>query len=143
MLAIAYVFLDVHLPTGGIVGAVLFLLSAALGILLSTVFSLLFGVLAFWTLNLFGLNLLRNGIQMFFTGSLIPISLFPSWLQTLSSFLPFPSMVYVPSAIYTGSISGNAIYTAIGMQVVWLVIIFVVVRLIWSVALRRITIFGG
>lgn len=143
LLVIAYAFLGVHLPNGGMLGALLFLLSAALGILLSTVFSLLFGVLAFWTLNLFGLNLLRNGIQMFFTGSLIPISLFPNWLQMLSSFLPFPSMVYVPSAIYTGSISGNAIYTAIGMQIVWLVIVFVVVRLIWSFALRRITIFGG
>ncbi|MGZ4134374.1 MAG: ABC transporter permease [Tumebacillaceae bacterium] len=143
LLVIAYVFLGVHLPAAGIGGALLFLLSAALGIVLSTVFSLLFGVLAFWTVNLFWLNLLRNGIQMFFTGSLIPITLFPGWLQTMSNFLPFQSMVYVPSAIYTGTISGNAVWAAIGMQVVWLVVVYVVVRLIWSVALRRVTIFGG
>lgn len=142
MLLIAYLFLHINLPVSW-EAAGLFAMSALLGVLIGAMFDLLTGVLAFWTVNVWGLRVLRDAILMFFTGSLIPISLFPAWLKQLSLFLPFQSMVYVPVSIYTGTISGMQAFLSIGMQLMWLIAIYLSVRLIWSNALRKVTIFGG
>jgi ABC-2 type transport system permease protein len=142
MLLLAFVFLGINLPQSYEAG-ILFVFSTIIGILIGTQFDLIVGVLAFWTINVWGLRVLRNAIMMFFTGSLIPISLFPEWLQTISQFLPFQSMVYVPVSIYTGTLSGQEAYLAMGIQLFWLIGIFILVRLVWSIALRKVTIFGG
>ncbi len=142
MVVIAFIFLGINPPTS-IEGAILFLISVFLGILIGTQFDLIVGVLAFWTVNVWGLRVLREAIVLFFSGSLIPISLFPQWLQTVSQFLPFQSMVYVPVSIYTGIISGTDAYIAMAIQVFWLVAIFIIVRIFWALAIRKVTIFGG
>jgi ABC-2 type transport system permease protein len=142
MVILAFLFLGIQLPSTW-ESALLFFISAILGILVGTQFDLIVGVLAFWTVNVWGLRVLRNAILLFFSGSLVPISLFPEWLQTVSLFLPFQSMVYVPVSIYTGSMSGSEAYVAMAMQVVWLVGILLVVRMIWALAIRKVTIFGG
>lgn len=122
---------------------VLFVVSAMLGVLLATFFEQIVGVLAFWTVNVFGLSMLKNAVLLFFTGAMVPISLFPQWLQTLSTYLPFQAMVYLPVSIYTGKIAGADAYLALGLQVLWILGILAVVRGFWAVAVRKVTIFGG
>lgn len=142
MLVIAYIFLGLNGPASW-EALPLFLLSAVTGVLIGTQLDLVLGILAFWLLYIWGLRMLRNAILMFFSGALVPISLFPQWLQTVSNFLPFKSMVYVPVSIYTGQLAGSDAYQAIAIQFVWLIAIIVGIRLAWSYAIRKVTIFGG
>lgn len=142
MLLVAYTFLGISKPHSW-EAAGLFVISSLLGVLIGTQFDLFAGVFAFWTVNVWGLGVLKRAILLFFTGSLIPVSLFPHWLQQVSFFLPFQSMVYVPVSIYTGTISGVNAYIAIGEQIVWLAAAYLIVRFIWSKALKQVTIFGG
>jgi ABC-2 type transport system permease protein len=142
MMALAVLFLDIHLPAT-FLGGVLFVLSTGIGLFLAMYIDLVVGVLAFWTVNIFGLRVLKNAVMMFFTGSLVPITLFPGWLQTLSQYLPFQSVVYVPVSIYTGTLSGADAFVAIGVQVLWLAALVVLVRAVWNAAVRKVTVFGG
>jgi ABC-2 type transport system permease protein len=142
MLLIAYFFIGMNAPQHW-TGLLLFLFSAMLGILIGTQLDLVIGIMAFWLLNIWGLRVLRSAILLFFSGALLPISLFPEWLQSISKFLPFQSMVYIPVSIYTGQITGVAATYAILIQFLWLVGIFVAIRFVWSIAIRRVTIFGG
>jgi ABC-2 type transport system permease protein len=142
MVVIAFVFLHINAPAS-VGGGFLFVPSALLGVLLGAQVDLITGIVAFWTVNAWGVRILRDAILMFFTGSLIPINLFPSWLQTLGQFLPFQSMVYIPVSIYTGRLTGMHAVTAVLVQLAWLVGVYVAIRLIWSVAIRKVTIFGG
>ncbi|WP_416827944.1 ABC transporter permease [Ectobacillus polymachus] len=121
----------------------LFMISVVLGILIGTQLDLIIGILAFWTVNVWGLRLLRDSIIQFCSGALVPLSLYPQWFQEISMFLPFQSMVYIPVSIYTGSISGTQAYMAIATQFVWFIFIAILVRFIWAFAIRKITIFGG
>ncbi|MCD8502868.1 MAG: ABC-2 family transporter protein [Bacillaceae bacterium] len=86
---------------------------------------------------------LRKVFCNFFSGALIPITLFPGWFQTLSQYLPFQSMVFVPVSIYTGSISGTDAYISVAVQLVWLMASIIIVRLFWMFAVRKVTILGG
>ncbi len=142
MFMIAIFFIGIYIPTT-LENWVLFIISAILGVLLGAQIDLIIGVIAFWTINIWGLRVFKEAIIRFFSGALVPISLFPLWFQTLSQYLPFQSMVFVPVSIYTGAITGFDAYIAIIIQLGWLVTIFAIVRIIWALAVRKVTIFGG
>lgn len=142
MFIVGVLFIGVQFPSS-FEGTILFLISALLGILLGTQIDLMIGILAFWTVNIWGLSVFKESIIRFFSGALIPISLFPSWFRTFSQFLPFQSMIYVPVSIYTGAISGNSAYIAIGIQIFWLIFTFIAIKLSWHYAVKKVTIFGG
>lgn len=142
MFLIALLFIGIHLPPT-VEATVMFCLSAIIGILLGAQIDLMIGVIAFWTINTWGLQVFKESIIRFFSGALIPITLFPGWFQTLSQFLPFQSMVFVPVSIYTGSISGIDAYIALAVQFAWLVVAIITVRVTWMFAVRKVTILGG
>jgi ABC-2 type transport system permease protein len=100
-------------------------------------------MVSFWTVNIWGIQVLRRGVLLFFTGALVPISLFPQWLKTLSNYLPFQSMVYVPVSIYTGALSIAQGLQSLALQAVWLVVLATALQLLWRRAVRSVTIMGG
>ncbi|RSK26274.1 hypothetical protein EJF36_05045 [Bacillus sp. HMF5848] len=142
MIIVAVIFLQITMPVSFLSG-ILFTVSAVLGICIGTLFDFIVGVLAFWTINIWGLRVLKEAMVTFFSGALIPIILFPDWLKALSQYLPFQAMVYTPVSIYTGILTGTDMYVAIAMQIVWVAVLYIAVRLIWLVAMKKITIFGG
>ncbi|MNI18662.1 hypothetical protein D3C73_720770 [compost metagenome] len=142
LLVIAYLFLGVSFPPSW-EAALLFLLSAIIGIFIGTQLDLILGIAAFWLDYIWGLRMLRGAILLFFTGALVPITMFPEWLRILSAYLPFQSMVFIPVSIYTGHLTGMAAFQAILIQILWLTGIYVGIRLLWGYAIRRVTIFGG
>ncbi|MDX8292244.1 ABC-2 family transporter protein [Metabacillus indicus] len=142
LMVIAFVFIDLSLP-GSAEAALLFLISAALGVWIGTFFDLMIGIIAFWTVNVWGLRVLKEGVITFFSGALVPITLFPGWLETLSSYLPFQAMVFTPVSIYTGILEGSDAYIALLIQLGWCLGMFLIMKLIWSQAIKKVTIFGG
>ncbi|NMH72230.1 hypothetical protein HF078_03980 [Bacillus sp. RO2] len=140
---VAIIFIGIEAPISWEV-AILFLASMLVGILIGTQIDLIIGVLAFWTVNVWGVRVLREAIVKFFSGALIPLTLFPGWFQEVSSFLPFQSMIFVPVAIYTGQIQmGSDALIAFATQLFWFAILFMVVRVVWSQAVKKVTVFGG
>jgi ABC-2 type transport system permease protein len=142
MLIIAYFFLHIHLPSTLSV-FFLFLCSTFIGILIGAQLDIIIGVCAFWLKNTFGLRMMKGAVVTLFTGALIPISLFPDWLKTTCRYLPFQSMVYIPISIYLGNLNVMDAIQAILIQVLWLFIVVILIRLLWTFALRKVTIYGG
>jgi ABC-2 type transport system permease protein len=142
VLLVAFLFVGISPPVS-FEALALFLLSALLGILIGAQMDLVIGILSFYMVNVWGLRVLREAIFRFFTGALVPLALFPEWLMTVSQCLPFQYMVHVPVSIYIGTISGGAVWQALALQCVWLLIVVVLIRICWRIALRQVTIFGG
>lgn len=143
IIAIAFLFLSLSFPTNILI-YLYFIISFALGVLIGAQIDLMIGIVAFWTVNVWGVRVLREAIIKFFSGALIPLSLFPNWFQDVSQFLPFQAMVYIPTAIFTGQIHDtNQIIYSIGLQIFWLISMYALLRFLWSIAIRKITIFGG
>lgn len=142
ILVVAGLFLGIDLPASW-AHAGLFVISSLLGILIGWQFDLMLSMVAFWTVNTWGIRVLRNAVLLFFTGSLVPVSLFPEWLRTLSNYMPFQSMVYVPVSIYTGALPLAKALESLALQAVWLAGMFTALQLLWRRAIRSITIFGG
>lgn len=144
-----WVGLEIYKVTGlgmepiSLITAILSLVSIFLSFLVYIFFDYCFGMLAFVTTYIFGMNIVKNAALNFLTGKLIPISFFPVIVQKLFSFLPFTAMTYVPVMIYLGKYTGTQVLGEIGKQVFWVVVFYLLGSLLWNKIEKRIVILGG
>lgn len=100
-------------------------------------------IVTFWLLDSRGIDQAVTFSMSFFAGMLLPLSLFPGWLETLARALPFASMVQLPLEIYLGTYSGASLATTIAQQAAWAVAILLLGRAMLASATRKIVIQGG
>lgn len=120
-----------------------FMLSLVLSFLIYIFFDYCFGMLAFVTTYIFGMNIIKNALLNFLTGKLIPISFFPLFIQKVFAFLPFVSMTYVPVLIYMGKYSKIEVLVQLGKQTLWVIILYWFGYFLWNKVQRKMVILGG
>jgi ABC-2 type transport system permease protein len=140
--AIAYFVLGVNLPPD-IGTGVLFAISLVLGYLVLFHLNFLLGSLAIVTLDIRHISWAYYSVVRFFGGQMIPLWLFPPFLAWLAAALPFQSTYFIPMSIYIGNLTGTEAIQGIGFQLVWLVVLVLISRLLWSWAHRRLVVQGG
>ena len=82
-------------------------------------------------------------IGLFFTGSYVPIPLFPTWLRTISDWLPFNGLMNIPTEVFLGKLSGSGLWFELGRQAFWLILLTFLVRAMTAIATRRVVAQGG
>lgn len=120
-----------------------YFISVIMGVLLNFFYSYSFGLLSFKLTNMWGITQIMGAIMQLLSGMLIPIIFFPSFAQTLFKFLPFSSMIYTPTMIYLGKISGKELVNALILQFVWIVILAFLSKVIWNKLIKQLVILGG
>lgn len=121
----------------------LFLVSLVLGYILIFLFNFIFSLSAFYVTYIWGFILCKWMVINFFSGQLIPIDFFPAALKNALDYLPFSGMSYTPVMIYLGKYSTNQIIFSIGVQVVWIGILYILYKILWAKAIKRVTVLGG
>ena len=101
------------------------------------------GLLCFWTTNYLGVSWSRQAVTNIMSGALVPIVLFPGWLQTVAGILPFQAIVWTPGQIYLGRLHGAGALEALAVQAAWGLGLWMVARLAWRGAVRKLVIQGG
>lgn len=120
-----------------------FLVSSLFSFILYFLFEFCFGMLAFYSTYVWGMEIIKNSILSFLTGQLIPLTFFPDMIQKIFDFMPFASMNYVPVMIYMGKISGIELIYSIGIQGLWILILELLSCVLWKKIIRRISVLGG
>lgn len=122
-------------------------LTFALAVILATVvgFALRFcsNLLAFWLIDSRGLDQLVTIAVSFFAGLLLPINLFPAWLEAVARALPFASMIQLPVEIYLGLHSGLDLVWVLAQQLLWALALLGLGRMMLGSATRRLVVQGG
>ncbi|VEU82101.1 ABC transporter permease [Acholeplasma hippikon] len=138
---IFYFLLGVSIPS--IPFILLFLLSAFLACIIYDALNFMIAELAIFTNALFGLMLIKDTVLGFLSGSLLPISFFPSWLQGITKYLPFRSIAEVPIMILMEKYSYKEILLEMVLQVVWIVILNLCAQLSFNQIKKHIVSAGG
>lgn len=120
-----------------------FLLSLLLGHAVFFFFDWIFACLAFYSTEVWGLNIVRNGVKAFFGGALIPIVMMPGWLQQIAALMPFQQGLYIPVSVLTGITPLADIRRVCLVQAAWLVGLLLLSRWIFSRSVRKVTVQGG
>lgn len=121
----------------------LYLLNVMMSFLIYVLFDFCFGMIAFFTTYIFGMQMAKGALLSFLTGHLIPISFFPLSIQKVFEFLPFSSMIYTPVMIYLGKYTGNMLIFVLVRQMAWVVFLYLAGSLIWKKVTQRLVVLGG
>lgn len=119
------------------------LLVLTIGAMIGIAYRYLYNLAAFWMLDARALPTFAIVVATFFTGSYVPVPLFPDWLQTICQWLPFYGLMSLPTEIILGKINGPIVIFEIVRQLGWLVIITCFVRWLTAIAARRVVSQGG
>jgi ABC-2 type transport system permease protein len=121
----------------------LFVISAALGYLIRFCIEMTFGLFTFWVIETGGVEDVFYFSISLFSGSLVPLWFFPGWLEKIAHYLPFQAIFFIPNSIFVGQLMGPEIFNALLSQGIWLLICFLILRLVWHRASMKIVIQGG
>ncbi|WP_338448161.1 ABC-2 family transporter protein [Niallia oryzisoli] len=120
-----------------------FFVSLLFSFIVNTQINLLTGIMTFFLFNNAGLIRAKRVVIDLFSGLLLPISFYPGWAQDLMTYLPFQAISYVPSMIFTEGFAGQEITNALLLQAVWVLILLIPIRLLWSLAKKHLIVQGG
>ena len=124
--------IHIHLSTGQ---AVLLVASLILGGINFALIQGLVGISAFWITEVWPLDHLRSILLSLFGGLLVPLALMPPAVRFIGDFLPFKYMFYVPVSILLSKSSNP--HLDIGIQVLYIGILFGVYKLVWNLGIRK------
>jgi ABC-2 type transport system permease protein len=103
----------------------------------------LVGTLAFVFQSAASLYDLWLGLYTVFSGYLVPVSLFPPWLQGFVRWLPFRLMLGLPVETLLGRLTRGEALAGIGAQLAWVAGLGVALHFAWRAGVRRFSAFGG
>ena len=124
-------------------GIVVFAVAIWGAYLIRTMLLWLLGMMTFWTTRVSAIYELYFALELLLSGRLVPLSLMPAWAQSIASFLPFQWTFGFPIEALIGQLSPQQLLSGLGMQVIWIVASFLLVRLVWHFGIRHFSSVGN
>ncbi len=133
---------DIQWPSS-ITHTLVILLSVVLSWLLSFSWRFLINLSAFWTTNARGILRFFFVFSWFFSGFLMPLRFFPSWVIRISQLTPFPHTFNTVIEIYLGILLGPDLYWALFQQLFWALALIGLGQMALRAGTKRLAILGG
>ncbi|MBR6403066.1 MAG: ABC-2 family transporter protein [Eubacterium sp.] len=119
-----------------------FLISILFSFFINFLYSYIIGLIAFWLLVTWPLNMMLNSIYKFFSGIWIPVFLMPKTLNSISNILPFKYIYSAPISILLAEKQVD-VMTQLLLQLTWCIGLSIFSVCIWNYAKRKLVIQGG
>ena len=121
----------------------LFLISSVIACLLNDTIAYIFGVLCFYTSSAWGLNSLKTTIISFLSGTLLPLAFVPPIFKDIVSYMPFAGMSQNPILILMMKYNYLDSLKVILIALAWLIALEILAKLLFSHAIKKVTVQGG
>ena len=121
------IIINLNLLDWTVIGAMI-----ALSFIIEFFLMYLININVFWTIESEGLYRMLLRIKRLLAGAYFPLSIFPGIVLSVFLFLPFAYSFYVPAQIYLGRFSMDEAMRGIFIQLAWIVILYVGIRMMWA-----------
>ena len=142
MFVVAVVFIGLLLPVS-LTAFVFFIITLILGAVIYYLVDLIISYTAFWATKYWYISWFKHSLFMLFGGLLLPLWFYPDWLRAICEVLPFQLAIFIPIGIYLGRVPISDIGFVLGMQVFWIVVLFICERAFWRLAQHKVVVQGG
>ena len=139
----AFGLADWALPAPSGAALIGFLVAITAAALLSTAITVLAHISMLWTLSGEGVDRIMPSFVTILSGMVVPLPLFPDWLQPFLEWQPFRGLCDVPYRIYSGNIPIAEAASEIAFTLAWTVMIVWFGRFLLSRGVRRLVVQGG
>jgi ABC-2 type transport system permease protein len=99
--------------------------------------AILAGFIGFWTTEVQGIYKFIDVLIKFFSGSYFPVNLLPALLLKISFFFPFIYNIYIPTQLYLGKITIIEGIKGFGVQIIWLFLLYLIIKLVWKFGIKK------
>ncbi|HEV7641028.1 MAG TPA: ABC-2 family transporter protein [Gaiellaceae bacterium] len=120
-----------------------FFVSVVLAVVVSLAFRFLYNSAAFWFVDIRGVVTLALTVSLFFSGMILPLTFFPSWLRAIAYALPFASIMQTPIDVWLGKHHGAELVGILALQAVWALALLAAGRLTLRLGAKKLVIQGG
>jgi ABC-2 type transport system permease protein len=110
-----------------------------LGLILHILTEIIIGLTSFWIGKSDPIYRVVNRSAWVINGMMVPVALLPAWAKTLSTYYPF-SIPFVAGRAFESDINYLLV---IFVAIVWVIILYVITRIIFNKAQTKLTIHGG
>ena len=115
----------------------LFIVMVAFAFLIEFFISFLIGATAFWIDETDGLSQTIYRLKRFLSGGYFTLSLLPALYIQISLALPFAYSFYVPTQLYLQKLTLWQGLKGIGIQIIWIALLYLCIKLVWRRGTRR------
>ena len=120
-----------------------FILGMAFAFTINFLLGYLTGLLAFWMKNIESIQWLMFFIIRFLSGDFLPLDFFGQSFLFLSRYMPFYYLRYGLAQVFLGKFTLQEIlFFGLG-QMLWVIFLYLLVRIIWGIALKKFGAVGG
>lgn len=121
----------------------LMFVSIALGYLILWLIGFIVQSWSFWIFSVWGIMTIKNVIIKILSGTLLPIWFMPSFLRKVIAFTPFESIYFTPIQIYLGEVQGMELAMKLGVQVLWIIVLWMIAQAFWKCGVKKLVVQGG
>ena len=141
-------FVIVYLITHGSftlgINLIFFLISMGMAFAINFCVDFIVGTVCLYTQSIWGVNMMKEVVVSLLSGATIPLAFFPEGIRNVVNVLPFQAIYHTPLHILTARDLGLIDYLqGLGIQLLWLVILFGAGRLFWNRSMKNLTVNGG
>lgn len=142
ILLVGCLFITIPVPASG-VHFLLFLVSFLLSFFVNWLFAALFSLIAFIAMDMSPLIQVKKHVLRLLSGSIIPIWFFPGWLRGFLQCLPFVYIYQLPLDLYIGKITPMEALPRMGIQILWIGILFAAFLYFQGAVRKKVMVQGG
>jgi ABC-2 type transport system permease protein len=119
------------------------LLAIGLAIVVGFGLRYLLGLLAYWIIDIQGPAWVLVVLQLFFSGMMLPLVVFPDWLRAVSDVLPFRCLVQIPIDVFLSEDTGVDVVSLLAVQLLWVGVLLGAGAALTRFAVRKVVVQGG
>lgn len=123
----------------GIINSILVILLLCGGLVLSHLYKMNLGFIAFWTTDVAGIFQASEMLLFIFAGYIVPLSLYPTPMAIISYVLPFSYIIYFPVAAVGGVFPTQQLFLIFLGQCAWIGIMALLYRIAWNKGVKLFT----
>lgn len=128
-------------PKGSIF--VIFLFYAFFMLFFDIVLYVIIGGLAFWFVEIWGIKSSIEQVLWILSGRVLPLSLFPVWMQSFLAFTPFMYLEFTFASLYLGKLGVEEALKAMAIFIFWIFVLVLLMRLLYKKGFNKLESFGG
>lgn len=120
-----------------------FTLALILGYTINFLINFLISISSFYFSEVTGLFTSYNIVSDIISGKIFPLSILPKRLFQFFTFAPFQFISYFPAIILLNKLTDKEVINNFILELLWIVILFVICRIVWRKGLRNYSAYGG
>ncbi|WP_159881531.1 ABC transporter permease [Paenibacillus puerhi] len=121
----------------------LFFITIFLAFLLNFMISYTISAIAFWLSEISFFFEMTGLLVIIISGGMFPIDVFGPTMNAILTYLPFKFTIYFPTNVINGKLDMGEILQGIGWQCFWIVVMYLVSRVVWNRGMKRYLGLGG